>query len=53
MTDQSKSADARDEGVPYEPPTVEDLDSGRGPVETAAGALPPSINPAAAAPREL
>ena len=46
------NADARDERVPYDPPVVEDLDSGKGPVETAAGAAPPSVL-TPAAPREL
>ena len=37
----------------YEAPLVEDLDSGQGPVETAASVLPSSIPPTTAAPREL
>ena len=51
MTDETKSP--RDERSAYEPPVVEDLDRAKGPVETAAGALPPSVNPGAAAPTQF
>jgi hypothetical protein len=53
-TERMSSDDARDPGPAYEPPVVEDLDSGRGPVETAAGVIGPSTQATpAAAPREL
>jgi hypothetical protein len=52
-----RDTDASQDHSSYEPPIVEDLDSQRGPVETAAGALPPSSfvdeNANFAAPREL
>ena len=42
MTDDN--AGAREERAPYEPPVIEDLDSGQGPVATAPGTVPQSFD---------
>jgi hypothetical protein len=49
-----ENEEAREQPAAYEPPVVEDLDAGYGPVETAPlVALPPSTPPIPAAPRDF
>ena len=48
------SANTPDEDAAYVAPVVEDLDSGKGPVETAVGVIAPSFPPGTdAAPRDF